>query len=435
MSDSMEKIKRVEAYLDSIPKFSKAGKTAANFDLNRMRNFCDRMGNPQNDFKSIHVGGTNGKGTVCRMTASVYQQAGYKVGLYTSPHLLNVRERFQINAKQIESDLLLEFFDLYEEYTRQSGFTYFEITTAIAFWYFSKMNVDIAVLEVGLGGRLDATNVVTPEVSVITSIGLDHTDILGGTIEAIAFEKAGIIKKDRPVIIGELPQEAEEVVRSVAESNHSKVLKTDDLNAVYQNQEIQLWDVSPKITIDSKNWKEIDAVNVAIVYKIVETLTSVFPLNWNTFAEGIERVKSRFLNHAVFEELSAEKKWYFDGAHNEQSVKTLTNHLLELAPANQWSVVLSFMGDKLNTKIAGLWNKFPDIYLYEMEGERSASMETMKSYFPSARVIQNHQFLQSDHFKSELVIFSGSFYFYSIVSNWMGAIASADQKISFRTIS
>ncbi|WP_234572131.1 bifunctional folylpolyglutamate synthase/dihydrofolate synthase [Rhodohalobacter sp. 614A] len=428
MSDSLEKIKRVEEYLDSIPKFSKAGKSAANFNLARMNEFCKRMGNPQNDFKSIHIGGTNGKGTVCRMTASVYQQAGYKVGLYTSPHLLNVRERFQVNAQQIKSDLLLDFFDEYGPFIQESNFTYFEITTAIAFWFFSKKEVDIAILEVGLGGRLDATNVVNPEVSAITSIGLDHTDILGDTIEAIAFEKAGIIKKERPVVIGNLPDEAEAVVRSVAESHHSNILKGADLQAVSENQKIHLRGIHPMVTIDAKNWKKIDAQNVAIVYKIVETLTSVFPIKMDTFAEGIERVHTRFLNHAVFEELSTEKKWYFDGAHNEQSVKTLINHLLELAPANRWSVVLSFMGDKLNAKIAELWNNFPNIYLYEMEGQRSATIETMKSYFPSARVIQNHNFLHSDHFKSELVIFSGSFYFYNIVSNWMGAIASADQK-------
>lgn len=428
MSESSEKIKRIEEYLDSIPKFSKAGKSAANFDLNRMVKFCDRMGNPQNDFKSVHVGGTNGKGTVCRMLASVYQQAGYKVGLYTSPHLVNVRERFQINAGNIESDFLLEFFEEFEVYIRQSGFTYFEITTAIAFWYFSKMNVDVAVLEVGLGGRLDATNVVHPEVSVITSIGLDHTDILGDTYEAIAFEKAGIIKHKTPVVIGSLPPEAEQVIQSVAESNHTKVTKTDGLKAEYRNQKIVLHGINPPAIIDAKQWKKIDAKNVAIVYKIIETLTAIFPVSPEKFTKGIERVHSQFSHHAVFEKLSADKSWYFDGAHNEQSVKTLIDHLLELAPANQWSVVLSFMGDKLNAKIAGLWNKIPNIYLYEMEGERAAAMEAMEIYFPSARVIKDHTFLQSEHFKSELVIFSGSFYFYSIVSNWMGAIASADQK-------
>lgn len=428
MSDSLKKIKRVEEFLESIPKFSKWGKTAANFDLNRMKNFCERMGNPQNDFKSIHVGGTNGKGTVCRMNASVYQQAGYKVGLYISPHLLSIRERFQINATQIESDLLLEFFELYEEYIRQSDFTYFEITTAIAFWYFSKKEVDVAILEVGLGGRLDATNVVNPEVSVITSIGLDHTDILGDTIEAIAHEKAGIIKREVPVVIGDLPPKAEEVIYSVADSNNSKVKKITDLKADYQDQKIQLQGISPVVAIEAKKWKKIDARNVAIVYKIVDTLNSILPVSMVEFVEGMERVQTRFLNHAVFEKLSTEKNWYFDGAHNEQSVKTLIDHLQELAPSNRWSVVLSFMGDKLNRNIAGLWNKFPNIYLYEMEGKRSATLETMKSYFPSARVIQNHHFLMSDHFKSELVIFSGSFYFYNIVSNWMGAIASADQE-------
>ncbi|MDX1640546.1 MAG: Mur ligase family protein [Balneolaceae bacterium] len=428
MSELSEKIKRAEEYLDSIPKFSNTGASAANFDLGRMREFCKKMGDPQNDFRSIHVGGTNGKGTVCRMISSVYQEAGYNVGLYTSPHLLNVRERFQINAEQMKADFLLEFFDEYEGYIRDSGFTYFEITTAIAFWYFSKTNVDLAVLEVGLGGRLDATNVVNPLICAITSIGFDHTDILGDTLEAIAFEKAGIIKPNTPVVIGDLSTDAETVIYSAAESNRSTVLKTEDLKPVYENQEIKLKGIRPMIAINGRDWKRIDAQNVAIVYKIIDTLTSIFPVNREEFKKGIESVHSRFSSHAVFEKLSADKAWYFDGAHNEQSVKTLTNHLLELAPANRWSVVLSFMGDKLNTKIAELWNKFPNIYLYKMEGARAATMENMRRYFPAARVIENHRFLQSNQFKSELVIFSGSFYFYNIVSTWMGAIASADQK-------
>lgn len=428
MSDTEKKLKRAEEFLDSIPKFSSFGKHAANFDLSRMRNFCEKMGNPQHDFKSIHVGGTNGKGTVSRMLASIYQEAEYKTGLYTSPHLVNVKERFRINSKMIENELLVEFFDLYEDYIRKTGCTYFEITTAIAFWYFSREQVDIAILEVGLGGRLDATNVIEPIISVITSISLDHTDVLGNSVEEIALEKAGIIKPGKPVVIGDLSNIAEEVILSVAQMNDSNVIKSGSPNAYLTNKKIKLTGIEPAITLDTKHWKKVDHLNVAIVCKIVETLNSEYPVPPYAFKNGIKSIHSKFSQHAVFEKLFSDKLWYFDGAHNEESVKSLTDHLLSLAPSTRWSVVLSFMGDKLNARVAELWNLFPNIYLYEMEGDRAASVDEMKKFFPTAKVVENHRFLEADQFKSELVIFSGSFYFYSIVSNWMGAIASADQK-------
>lgn len=426
MSDRFQKIKEVENFLESIPKFSSSGKSAAIFDLKRMRKFCNHIGNPEKNFKSIHVAGTNGKGTVCRILASIYQEAGFKTGLYTSPHLLDIRERFRINSQMIENELFLEFFNMYHAYIREQGFTYFEITTAIAFWYFSKRSVDIAVLETGLGGRLDATNVISPIICAITSIGLDHTDILGDSIRDIAFEKAGIIKTGVPVVVGHLPEDAMHVIQSVAESKNAELLKIDVLEPISGYQRFTIGEMSVSVNLDPTTWKSIDHYNVAIVSKIAETLASEFPVKTNEFTLGLKNVHSRFAHNAVFQKLSEDKLWYFDGAHNEESVKTLTEHLLSMAPAGNWSVVLSFMGDKLNQKIADIWNKFPNIYIYEMEGSRAASIKEMKEYFPAARVIRNSTFLQSNQFKSELVIFSGSFYFYSVVSNWMGAIASAD---------
>jgi len=427
MSESITNLKEIEAFLDSIPKFSKSGKNATNFDLSRMKEFCDRLENPQNDLKSIHVAGTNGKGTVCRMLASVYQEAGYNVGLYTSPHLVDLRERFQINAKFAERDLFIEFFDRFGEYIQEKNFTYFEITTAIAFWIFSQQNIELAVLEVGLGGRLDATNVVDPLVSVITSIGLDHTDILGNSIEKIASEKAGIIKQNRPVVIGNLTPEAKSTIQKISKVRSAEIITIEQLETTFQNQKITLKKEGDPVLIDAQNWKEVDTWNIAIVYKVLRVLKDQFPVSNDIFKKGIENVQLRFPRRAVFEKLSADYNWYFDGAHNVQSVESLTSHLISIAPARQWTVVLSFMRDKLSSEIAELWSKFDHLYLYEMEGERAGTFDEMKTFFPTAKTIEFPDQIISNQFKSELVIFSGSFYFYSIVSNWMGAIASADQ--------
>ncbi len=419
---------KAEKFLDSIPKFSRSGKSAANFNLDRMRAFCEKMGHPEKKFPSIHVGGTNGKGTVCRMLASVYQEAGYKVGLYTSPHLLDVKERFMINSKKADSGDLTEFLNCYMQYISHSNFTYFEVTTAFAFWYFEARNVDLAILEVGLGGRLDATNVVQPRISAITSVDLDHTDILGTTLASIAFEKAGIIKEETNVVVGDLNPEAVEQIASVARSKNSDILQSGSLLPEYKDHKIVLKGVSPTLQVDGKNLKKIDAQNVAIVFKIVETLNPSFPVSAEKFVSGIENLGSRFSKHAVFEKLCKGKQWYFDGAHNFQSIKALTEHLEEIAPASRWTVVLSFMKDKLNSESTALWRNFPKIFIYKMEGPRAANIEQMKKYFPNARRIKNIRDLYTDQFKSELVIFSGSFYFYNVVSNWMGTIASADQK-------
>ncbi|MGK7389609.1 MAG: bifunctional folylpolyglutamate synthase/dihydrofolate synthase, partial [Candidatus Cyclobacteriaceae bacterium M2_1C_046] len=189
-------IESVNSYLESIPKFQTSGKSAANFDLDHFKKFCNELGNPESKYPTIHVAGTNGKGSTCQILASIYQRAGYRVGMYTSPHLLNFSERFKINGIEISDAKLVEFFNAFESQLKKNGLSYFEISTAIAFWYFASQQVDLAIIEVGLGGRLDATNIIKPEVSVITNISLDHTDILGDSVNEIAREKAGIIKPE-----------------------------------------------------------------------------------------------------------------------------------------------------------------------------------------------------------------------------------------------
>lgn len=192
---TIESIDDVYKYLEAIPPFKERGEEAADFTLDRFRDYCKEAGNPQDQFPSVHVAGSNGKGSTCQIISSIYDEADYKVGVFTSPHLLVYNERFTINGKQISDEDLVDFFSSHRTLIERFHLTYFEVCTALAFWWFAKREVDIAIIEVGLGGRLDATNIIHPLASVITTITYDHMNILGDTIAEIATEKAGIIKR------------------------------------------------------------------------------------------------------------------------------------------------------------------------------------------------------------------------------------------------
>ena len=211
-----------------LPMFTRVGASAYKKDLHNVIAMCNQLDNPQNTFKSIHVGGTNGKGSTSHMLAAVLDQAGYKTGLYTSPHLKDFRERIRINGKMISKRFVVEFVARQKELIEALSPSFFEVTVAMAFSYFALKKVDIAVIEVGLGGRLDSTNIISPELSVITNISLDHTNILGNTLSAIAAEKAGIIKKGVPVIIGERHAETEKVFLDKAMETGSEIIFAEE---------------------------------------------------------------------------------------------------------------------------------------------------------------------------------------------------------------
>ncbi|MDP2527505.1 bifunctional folylpolyglutamate synthase/dihydrofolate synthase [Maribacter dokdonensis] len=213
-----------------LPMYQNKGKVAFNSKLDGITLFASHLGNPHTNFKSIHVAGTNGKGSSSHLLASVLQEAGYKVGLYTSPHLKDFRERIRINGKKINKDWVVDFIENNSSFFEQHKLSFFEMTVGMAFSYFDKESVDIAIIEVGLGGRLDSTNIIHPEVSLITNIGLDHTDILGDTIPEIAREKAGIIKPNTPVVVSEFNEETAPIFKKVANKMNSKILFADSGN-------------------------------------------------------------------------------------------------------------------------------------------------------------------------------------------------------------
>ena len=228
--------------------YQRMGKAAYKADLSNTILLSKYLGNPEHSFKSIHVGGTNGKGSTSHMLASVLQEAGYKVGLYTSPHLKDFRERIRINGKMISEAVVVDFVQNHREFFETNSLSFFEMTVGMAFDAFRSEKVDIAVIEVGLGGRLDSTNIITPEVCAITNIGLDHTQFLGTTLAAIAAEKAGIIKNAVPVVIGERHQETKAVFETKAAEMNAPIffaeeaqytLKKTDLLGNYQGANMQ----------------------------------------------------------------------------------------------------------------------------------------------------------------------------------------------------
>ena len=186
-----------------LPAFSRIGAAAYKADLHNTIELCQALGNPERSFKTVHIAGTNGKGSVSHTLAAILQQSGYKTGLYTSPHLHDFRERFRINGQMIDKEWVIQFVDRVRPLLDKIEPSFFEITVALAFAWFAEQEVDIAIIETGLGGRLDSTNVIHPELSVITNIGWDHSNLLGDSLEKIAVEKAGIIKPEVPVVVGE----------------------------------------------------------------------------------------------------------------------------------------------------------------------------------------------------------------------------------------
>ena len=249
-----------------LPMYQEKGRSAFRGKLDNILLLCDHLGNPQEQFPTLHIAGTNGKGSSSHALASVLQEAGYKVGLYTSPHLKDFRERIKINGKEIPEDYVVSFIAKNRSFLEEYHLSFFEMTVGMAFSYFENEKVDIAVIEVGLGGRFDSTNIITPEVSLITNISKDHTDILGDTLPKIAFEKAGIIKRNVPVVISEYQEEtapvftakAKEMNAPIIFANHIETSLTTDLQGAYQEKNIkgviavtellihQEWDITPE---------------------------------------------------------------------------------------------------------------------------------------------------------------------------------------------
>lgn len=411
----------VKEYLKRIPKFQSTGSASAKFDLSRFRNFCSRMGNPEQTFPVIHVAGTNGKGSTCRILATVLQETGVKTGVYTSPHILEFNERFRINDEYISDQELLAFFEQYESDIEEYELSYFEISTAVAFWWFSKSNIDIGIIEVGLGGRLDATNVVNPLVSVITSISLDHTDILGNSIAEIAREKGGIIKENRPVVIGDLPEVAENKIGEIAEQKGSYVHTINKLRPTFLSPgHYQLTFDYDRIDINTNLAIPVQAKNIAIVWEVLQQIKGEFPVSREQFVAALRCVD---LGFGRFEKLTDSQPWYFDGGHNVEAVKAMKQSIRAFDTIENATLVLSMLKDKLRPEVMNEFSEFKNIYYYQLNLERSATFDDINNWLSQVKTFPDDHNYSSflDDFDSELVIFAGSFYFYEKVRGWVSS--------------
>ena len=248
----------VDYLYHKLPMFSRMGSAAIKKDLTNTVLICEQLGNPHKKFKSIHIAGTNGKGSVSHMLAAVLQTNGYKTGLYTSPHLYDFRERIKINGEMVSEGFIISFVEKIKPIIEEIEPSFFEITVAMAFAYFAEQEADIVVVETGLGGRLDSTNVILPEVSIITNIGYDHMNILGDTLEEIAKEKAGIIKTGIPVVIGEKKEETKNVFFKTATEKNAPLFFAEDLFKVTR---VELETKHIKLSVkDRRNGKSTEFV-------------------------------------------------------------------------------------------------------------------------------------------------------------------------------
>lgn len=412
----------VKQYLEQIPVFRSTGSSAAKFDLSRFREFCASTGNPQHFFPSIHVAGTNGKGSTCRILGSVFREAGFKVGVYTSPHILNFNERFSINGELISDEELLTFFRQFTDRLEKYELTYFEICTAIAFWWFARSDVEIAAIETGLGGRLDATNILNPLVSVITSISLDHTDILGDNIEEIAREKAGIIKSNRPLVLGDLPDKARKEITNIAEQKESSVHTIDALEPRFLNPgRYRLTANGKRIDIRTNLAVPVQAKNIAITWQVLRQIQNKFPVSQEQFVSALTNVD---LGFGRFEKLLDSQPWYFDGGHNVEAVKALKQSIQTVGDLEDATLILSMLRDKLRPGVMKEFLEFKNIYYYQLNLERAATFDDINYWLPQVKTFPDDHNQPSflDEFDSRLVIFAGSFYFYEKVRGWVSTL-------------
>lgn len=400
-------------YINSIPMFSQVGDKASNFGLENIARFCERIGNPHKKFRSIHVAGTNGKGSTCYLLEAVLQKAGYKTGMFTSPHLLRYNERVRISGKEVPDQIVLKFFQEAEIVLAEVPLTYFEISTALAFWVFCEENIDIAIIETGLGGRQDSTNIIQPELSIITSIGKDHEKVLGNSIDEISLEKAGIIKMNTPIVVGNLDNISMKVIEQEASKNNSQLFKAGALNPDFDHGRIFLKAINRSY---KTNFIEpVNAWNVAIVSQSIEVLNTEFKVPESALIEALEAF------HGVparFEKIHPLKEWYFSGAHNEQAIDAMLEALNQTVHSKK-VLILSIMKDKVKREILSKFEAFNEVFFYEQSNERSAHLSEIEKYIRVKKMDESNYKMILNEFKTELVIFAGSFYFYPTVKRWL----------------
>lgn len=347
-----------------LPMYQKQGKTAYKTDLSNTVLLVNHLHNPHNSFKSIHVAGTNGKGSTSHMLASVLQEAGYKVGLYTSPHLKDFRERIKINGKEVSKQFVIGFIKRNKPFFEVNKLSFFEMTVGMAFEYFSKKKVDIAVVEVGLGGRLDSTNIITPEVSVITNIGLDHSQFLGNTFKAIAYEKGGIIKSNIPIVIGETQKETTSVFIDLAKKNNSEITFADkEITEVYKSDLLGNYQIK----------------NIKTVIQTVKALQKKeYHISKDNIKQGLLSVVTNTGLLGRWQILKENPKVVCDTGHNKEGLSYIVNQLSKEV-FESLHIVFGVVNDKDLNSIKGLLPRNATYYFCKPDIPRGMDANKLKS--------------------------------------------------------
>ncbi|SEQ21874.1 bifunctional folylpolyglutamate synthase/dihydrofolate synthase [Flavobacterium urocaniciphilum] len=348
---------------NQLPMFQNVGASAYKKDLTNTLLLVNHLENPQHNFKSIHVAGTNGKGSTSSMIASVLMEAGYKVGLYTSPHLKDFRERITINGKQISREYVKKFVSNNKTFFESTQLSFFEMTVGLAFQYFSDKKVDIAIIEVGMGGRLDSTNVISPLLSIITNIGKDHTQFLGDTLEKIAFEKAGIIKPNIPVVIGEYTSETKPVFLEIAQKNNSEIhFAQDKKHPDYPCGLLGDYQIKNKKT----------------VIEAFRNLKSDLIVTEENIKNGILNVVSNTNLQGRWQILNEKPKVICDTAHNAHGLEIVMNQLKK-EKFNQLHIVLGVVNDKDLDSVLPLFPKNAKYYFCKPKIQRGLDAKILKA--------------------------------------------------------
>ncbi len=352
-----------------LPMYQRIGGAAYRADLNNTIKLLELLDQPQNNFRSVHIAGTNGKGSVSHLLASILQEAGYKTGLYTSPHLKDFRERIRINGEMIPQERIVGFINQHQEWFEAHDLSFFEMTVGLAFEYFSTEKVDIAIIETGMGGRLDSTNLIKPELSIITNIGLDHTQYLGETLAAIASEKAGIIKTGVPVVIGETQWETRSVFENAAANSGSEIIFADvlfDARRLYDTRtDVQIFDIWKADQLFAEKLElpllgHYQQMNIQTVICAADCLKKSFVITENNIRDGVSAVSRNTGLMGRWQILGRNPMIIADTGHNTDGIRQVVFQLKQLR-YNRLHFVLGMVNDK---NIDGILQMLPQTAVY-----------------------------------------------------------------------
>ncbi len=369
----------IEDMFNRLPMFSRIGPAAYKADLSNTITLCNFTGNPEKNLRCIHIAGTNGKGSVSNMLASVFQEAGYKTGLYTSPHLKDFRERIRINGKKIRQQEVVKYYSQIIDKVNDIQASFFEMTVIMAFMYFSDNNTDIAIIETGLGGRLDSTNTVTPDLSIITNIGLDHQALLGNTLKEIAGEKAGIIKPGKPVLIGEYHPDTAPVFNKISKEQNAPIFYGKDFHHSIQLVNGEFFLINQK-EVHCPLLGRYQIKNIRTVLSALQVYQDFYPdmkIQEEHILSGLENVVTNTEFHGRWQITQQHPKVIMDVGHNEDGLR----YILQQIKTLQYKHLRIIYGAVKDKNVRDILRSFPtentSYYLCEPSVPRKLPLEEL----------------------------------------------------------